>query len=235
MKTQKFIFALLLAFVSVATVHAESVDEIVNKHIDAIGGKNAWKKINSVKMSGTVTAQGTEVTVVLTAAQGKGVRQDISVMGMSGYNFVTPTEGWVFMPFSGQQKPEALTADQVKDSQDELDIQGELVDYKQKGHTVELLGKEDVDGTECWKVKVSLKSGKVKTAFIDPSNFFIIRETSKSKADGQEHEQTTNFSNFQKLPEGITVPMTIGTGMGDFVIKKIEINSKIDDSLFKAG
>jgi hypothetical protein len=235
MKTQRFILAVMFALISIATLHAQTVDEIINKHIDAIGGKAAWKKVNSVKMTGTVTAQGAEISIVLTVLNGKGMRQDITLMGMNGYSFVTPTEGWMYMPFNGQQKPEALTADHVKDSQDELDIQGELIDYKLKGHTVELLGKEDVEGTECWKIKVTLKSGKVKTVFFDPTSFYLLREVSKTKANGQEHDQTTNFSNFQKLPEGITVPMTIGSGFGDLIIKKIEINTKIDDSLFKAG
>ena len=235
MKTQRFLFAVVLAFISVATLRAETVDEIIGKHIDAIGGKDAWKKINSFKMTGSVTAQGAEVGITMTVINGKGMRQDITLMGMNGYSFVTPTEGWVFMPFNGQQKAEAMTADQVKESQDALDIQGELIDYKLKGHTVELLGKEDVDGTDCWKIKVTLKSGKVKTEFFDPTNFYLLREISKQKANGQEHEQTTNFSNFQKLPEGITVPMTIGSGFGDLVIKKIEINTKIDEGLFKAG
>jgi hypothetical protein len=235
MRTQKLLLAFVLVFISVATLRAETADEIITKHIDAIGGKSAWKSVNSFKMTGSVTAQGTEVTIVITAVHGKGARQDITLMGMTGYSFVTPTEGWAFMPFNGQQKPEALTADRVKQSQDELDIQGELIDYQAKGHTIELLGKEDVDGTECWKIKVNLKSGKTKTLFIDPSNFYLIRETSKITSDGQEHEQTTNFSNFQKLPEGITIPMTIGTGMGELLIKKVEINTKIDDSLFKAG
>src|SRR5579864_7872556 len=107
MKTQRYFFALLLVFMSVTALRAETADEIVNKHIDAIGGRDAWKKINSIRMSGTVTAQGTEVTVTFTAVHGKGVRQDVSLMGMNGYNFVTPTEGWSYMPFAGQQKPEA--------------------------------------------------------------------------------------------------------------------------------
>jgi hypothetical protein len=235
MKTQRVILAIVFAFLSVATLHAQTVDEIIGKHIDAIGGKDAWKKINSIKMTGSVTMQGTDISITMTAVNGKGTRMDITLGGMNGYSFVTPTEGWMFMPFNGQQKPEALTADQIKDSQEELDTQGELIDYKLKGHTVELLGKEDVEGTECWKVKVTLKSGKVKTDFFDPTSFYLLREVSKQKADGQEHEQTANFSNFQKLPEGITVPMTIGSGMGDMVIKKIEINTKVDESIFKAG
>ena len=235
MRTRKFTFAAMLAFISVATLHAETVDEIINKHLDAIGGKDAWRKITCIRMEGTTTVQGSDIAMTFTRVQRKGARMDISVMGMSGYTILTPTDGWTYMPFQGQTKPEPMTADDVKAAQDELDLQGELVDYKDKGNTVELLGKEDVDGTECWKLKVTFKGGLIRTNFIDPATYYIIKHTDKMTVNGQEHEQSINFSNFKKLPEGIVVPMTIGSGMGDVVLKKVEINGKVDDSLFKAG
>ena len=211
-----------------------TADDIISKHLDAIGGKAAWLKINSVKMSGSVTVQGTDITVDITAVQNKGFRTDVTMMGMSGYTIATPTSGSVYMPFSGQQKPEALTADQVKYSQDQLDIQGALVDYKLKGSTAQLEDKEDVEGTECWKVRLTEKNGVVKTEYFDPDSYFLIREVSKMTMDGKEEESTIDYSNFQKLPEGITVPMSIGSPMGNVIIKKVAINVPVADSLFQA-
>jgi hypothetical protein len=233
MKLLSFVGASALVLLSFGALRAQTVDDIINKHIDAVGGRDAWKKVNAVKMTCTATAQGTDIGIVLTGVENKGFRTDIAVMGMNGYTFVTPTEGWVYMPFQGQQKPEAMTADQVKDAQSQFDIQGELLDYQAKGTKAELIGKEDVEGTECWKLKVTLKSGKTKTEFFDPTSYFLIREVDKVKANGKESDQTTDFSNYQKLPEGITMPRTITSGMGDLVIKSIEINPAIADNLFK--
>lgn len=211
-----------------------TVDDVIAKHLDSIGGKAAWLKIHSLKMSGAVTVQGTDITVDVTAVQNTGARSDITMMGMAGYTITTPTSGWVYMPFSGQQKPEALTADQVKFSQDELDIQGALIDYKLKGSTAQLEDKEDVEGTECWKVKLTLKSGMVKTEYFDPDSYLLIREVTKATIDGKEVENTVDFSNFQKLPEGITVPMSIGSPMGTLIVKKVEVNVPVADSLFQS-
>jgi outer membrane lipoprotein-sorting protein len=233
MKTRKFLFSAILMFLSITSLRAQTADEIINKHLDAIGGKEAWKKVNSIIFTGSIMVQGMEISVVATFVHQKGTRQDISMGGMSGYSILTPTEGWSFMPFGGQQKPEALTPDQVKNGQDQLDIQGELIDYKAKGHVAEYLGKEDVEGTECFKVKLTLKSGVIKTLFFDPSTYYQIREVQKTTSDGKEVESTVNYSNFQKLPEGIVVPMSIGTPGGDVTFKKIEVNTKIDDSIFK--
>jgi hypothetical protein len=161
------------------------------------------------------------------------MRQNISLMGMTGYQIMTPTAGWNFMPFQGQQKPEAITADELKENVDELDTQGELIDYKTKGHTVEYLGKDDVEGTEAYKLRITQKSGKVKTFYIDPASNYIIRTVAKQKANGQEVEVTTDLSDYKKLPEGIVVPMSVKLPFGQMKVTKVEVNKPVDENLFK--
>lgn len=238
MKTFKLLALFITAAFSVTSVKAQTADEIISKHVEAIGGLDKWKSITSMIQTGTMTAQGAQLEVVATVLHGKGSRQDITVMGMNNYMILTQTEGWRYFPVQGQQAPEAITADDVKEGQDGLDIAGALVDYKAKGHSAEYLGKEDVDGTECHKIKITLKSGKSQTYFIDPSNFYILKSISVTKSNGQEAELTSSYSNYQKLPEGIVVPMNIGIpfapGMTfEFVVTKVELNKPIDESIFK--
>ncbi len=137
------------------------------------------------------------------------------------------------MPFQGQKAPEPITADDLKEAQDDLDVQGSLIDYKTKGHTIEYLGTDDVEGVDALKLKETLKSGKVVTIFIDPKTYYIIRTISKQKANGKEVDVTTNLSNYQKLPEGIFVPWTIGLPFGELKLTKVEINKPVDESIFK--
>ena len=229
----KRFFLSILAIATVGFTYAQTADEIVNKHIEAIGGTDAWKKVNSMVTTGTLKMQGAEIPISLTVLNGKGSRQDITVMGMNGYQIVTPTQGWKFMPFQGQKEVEPITADDLKEAQDELDVQGSLVDYKTKGHTVELLGTDDVDGVDAFKLKETLKSGKTQTIFIDPKTYYIIRVISKQKANGNEVDVTTNVSNYQKLPEGIMVPLSIGLPFAEMIISKVEINKPIDENIFK--
>ena len=229
----KRFFLSILAIATVGFTYAQTADEIVNKHIEAIGGTDAWKKVNSMVTTGTLKMQGAEIGMSLTVLNGKGSRQDLTIMGMNGYQIVTPTQGWKFMPFQGQKEVEPITADDLKEAQDELDVQGSLVDYKTKGHTVELLGTDDVDGVDAFKLKETLKSGKTQTIFIDPKTYYIIRVISKQKANGNEVDVTTNVSNYQKLPEGIMVPLSIGLPFGEMIISKVEINKPIDENIFK--
>jgi len=224
--------AIAAMLVSIFTF-AQTAEEIVTKHIEAIGGAAAWKKVNSLYYEGKITVQGTEVNVTLTALNGKGARQNISVMGMTGYQIVTPTAGWNFMPFQGQTTAEAMTADQLKESADDLDVQGKLIDYKSKGNTVEYLGKDDVEGTECFKLKITTKAGNVETAFIDPKSYYVVRSVVKKTANGQQSDVQTDLSNYQKLPEGIVVPFSIKLSEGELVISKAEVNKQVDESTFK--
>jgi len=227
---------ILFSFLLISTAffsNAQTADEIISKHIEAIGGADAWRKVNSIKMEGSLQVQGANVSMTQTVLNGKGNRQDITVMGMNGYIILSPTSGWIFMPFNGQAAPEAMTAEQVAESQAELDAQGNLIDYAAKGHTVEYLGKDDVEGTECFKLRVNLKSGKPETLFLDTKSYLIIRSISVQKANGQEAEITTNFSNYEKLPEGIFMSKSIGLPFGELNINKIVINDPVDESIFK--
>lgn len=238
MKILKSVSLLLVTAFSFTTIKAQTADEIVTKHVEAIGGTENWKKVNSMIMTGTMSVQGMNLDVITTVLHNKGSRQDVNAMGMNNYQILTPTEGWNFFPIQGQQAPEAMTADDVKDGQSNLDAQGSLVDYKAKGHSVELIGKEEIDGTECHKLKLTLKSGKSETYFIDAKTFYVLRVVSVKKANGQEAELSTTLSNYQKLPEGVVVAMSISVPFGpgvnfDYSISKVEINKAIDEAIFK--
>ncbi|MBL0067894.1 MAG: hypothetical protein IPP39_05175 [Chitinophagaceae bacterium] len=230
---KRILFSLLLLSAGFS-VFSQTADEVINKHIEAIGGADAWRKVNSVKMEGTLQAQGAEIAVVQTILHKKGSRQDISIMGMTGYMIVTPTEGWNYMPFQGQQAPEAMTAEDLVESQEQLDAQGSLIDYAAKGHSVEYLGKDDVDGTECYKLKVNKKNGSPETMYFEIKTNYLIKSVAVRKANGQEAEVVTSYSNYEKLPEGIVIAKSMTLPFGELNISKITINGAVDEAILKS-
>lgn len=217
---------------SVLSVNAQTADEIIDKNIKALGGLEKLKSIESVIMEGKVNAQGMEIPMKFHTLKNKAFKMTIELMGLTGYVLVTKDSGKVFMPFGGQQKPEAMTADQVKESLDQMDLEGELVNYKEKGHTVEYLGMDDVEGTECHKLKVVTKSGNTHYFLVDPSSFHIVRKISKMKADGKEMEQQVDFSNYKETEGGFIFPFTVASQMGPVEMVKILVNSNVDPSTF---
>jgi hypothetical protein len=223
-----FIFALVCA----QFAQAQTVDDVINKHVTALGGKEKLNKIQNLVMEGSLNIQGTEISLTVTQVNNKLSRQDITAMGMHGFDMMGNTEGWQYMPFQGMQKPEPKTPDEVKKSQSDLDIAGPLVDYAAKGHKVELLGKEDVDGTECYKLKVSLNGGKEVTFFIDPVSNMIIRAKEIRKMNGQDAEMQTDFSDYKDV-EGVKMPFSITQQFGTVLFSSIKVNQTIPESVFK--
>ncbi len=235
MKSMKM---LTLAFVAVlfsAGSFAQTAEEIIAKHVEAIGGEANWKKVNTLRQEATLSVQGMDINVVISCIHNKGVRQEFNVMGMSNYSIITPTAGWNFMPIQGQTKPEPMTEEQLKYGVDQVDLQGDVVDYKTKGHSVIKLDNEEVEGVSCFKIKMTRKNGNEMVYFIDPKSFYCVRTASKLVANGQEMETISNLSNYQKLPEGIVLPFTLesSTVPAPINISKVVVNGPVDEALFK--
>jgi hypothetical protein len=228
-----FSFAAFL-FVAALSLQAQTVDEIIEKHLAAMGGKEKLLQLNTLRMEGNFSVQGTEIPVTLYQTHNKGQRIELSLMGMTGYVINTLADGWTYLPFQGQTAPEAMPAEAVKESADALDIQNSLLNYAEKGHKPEYVGKEDFEGTECLKVNVAMKGGSIVTMYFDPKTYYMIKQVVKTKATGQEIEQVQTFSNFTKTPEGYVFPLSMtGFGPGDITFTKVEINKPIDEALYK--
>jgi hypothetical protein len=231
---KKLFAILLLIWGAQVSVFSQTADDIIDKHLDAIGGKEKLRKINTLIMEAKVVTPQFEFPMTFTKVHNKGFRMDLSVMGMDGWIIIRPDSGWMFMPFQGQTKPEAMPADQIKESIDQLDLSTVLCDYKEKGHTVEYLGMDDVEGTECHKLKVTTKTAKTIYYLIDPTSFYIVKQLSKEKAGGKEFDAEIKFSNYKEIEGGYRFPHNMESMNGPLEIVKVSINTPIDDSKFTA-
>jgi Outer membrane lipoprotein-sorting protein len=225
----KKIFLLLVTLGTFIGVKAQTVDEVIEKHLTALGGKEALLKINTVVKEGKATMQGNEMTMKTTALNKKGFRLDISVMGMDGYQITTPTKGWSYMPFGGNTAVEDMPADKVKAGQNDLETQSIFLNYKEKGTTVELLGTEKLDNVDHYKVKAVFTSGSVNTYFISKETL-MISKASSVRNGGAAKEIT--YTDYKKV-SGIMMAYTLKRETGDINFETITINAPVDESIFK--
>ena len=226
-----------LGFASVAP--AQTLDEILAKNYEAKGGLAKIRAVQSVRVSGNITlGPGMEAPAVIEQKRGNKMRMDITFQGM----VLTPmvlngTAGWKLMPIQGNPNPEALSPEEMKDALEQADMDGFLIDYKAKGHTVEYLGKEKVEGTDAYKIKATLKSGDVRTVYIDTDSNLEIKLESKSTRRGAEVEGDTILGDYKEV-DGLVMAHSVDSGQKGapgrqmITITKIEINPALDDSRF---
>jgi len=233
MKNLKILFAILIIGMMTVTTQAQNIDDILNKHSIAIGGLDNWAKVKTMKMEMVMKMQGMEIQVAATQVNCTAMRTDITALGMNGYSIITKTNGWNFMPFNGQTKPEPITEDALKSSQDELCFVDKMLRYKETGDKIEYLGTDNVDGTECHKLKLTDTQGKESTYFLDADTYLLTKKTVKVTVNGQVIENSATMGNYQKLAEGIVMAMSTTTGPGEIEIKKVTVNPEVDESIFK--
>ncbi len=234
MKKILLIVTCLFSLVLVTTkIHAQSADEIIGKYIDAIGGKDKWSQVKSMKINGYIEVQGIKINFTQQAIQGTGVRVDAEFQGQKIIDITTPTMGWSQNPFGGKSTLQPISEEELQQKLDELDIQDEFVDYASKGSTVEFLGKDEEEGNEFYKIKMVTKNKNESVYFFDVNTSLIYKEEKTVKQQGQEIKLITKLFDYKTIPFGIKVPHK-SEQMGQVLVTdKIEINPVIDVTVFK--
>lgn len=231
------VLALTVAFAPAS--HAQTIDEILAKHYEAQGGLARLQKIQTMRMSGKMTVgPGMEAPITLEKKRPGMMRLDFTFSGMTGTQAYDGTQGWQVMPFMGKKDPEALSPEDAKEVEQQADFDGPLVDWKAKGHAVELLGKESVEGADTWKIKLTRKSGQVEFYYIDTETFLILRETAKRTMRGTEIDGESLFSDYKEV-DGVMFPFSMTSGAvgspqkQSMSFDKIEVDPAIDASRFR--
>lgn len=222
------LFWVMLFFTTVSFAQTNP-DDVINKIIEAQGGKEKLLSIKTVKMLGNIEFSGQKVPFNYYAVDKKEQRTEFKFSGLTGYFIVRNDSGFNFNPFQGQTSPENMTAEDVKLAQNDLDQQGILVNYKEKGYTVEQLENEDVDGVDAIQLKITITPTKTLYYFIDPSNYYVIRIKTVSVSNGQQSRNSTDYYDFKKTKEGILFPYTFD----NITFDTIEVNVPLDEDLFK--
>lgn len=218
-------------------VEAQTVDEVIAKNIEARGGLEKIKALKTVRTQGKLNAGFFRAAFQQENSRPDSVREEVTIQGLTQIRAYDGKTGWQVSPFGGRKDPELLSADDMKDLVVDADMDGPLVDYKAKGHTAELMGHDPVEGTDCFKVKLTMKNGDVRIYYLDADSYLPIKLETQTTVRGTLQERETVFGDYDQV-NGVYFPFAWESGeKGDsnrlkIVVDKIEANSAIDEKVY---
>ena len=236
---KKFVLALCAAALLAVSASAQTADELIDKNIKAKGGLEKLKALQSMKFTGKMKMGPMEAPFIVMKKRPENFRLEFTIQGMTGIQAYDGSTGWMVMPFMGKKDPEQMSADMLKEFKEEADFDGPMMDYKTKGNKVELVGKEDVQGTPAYKLHVTTKDGSESNVYLDAESYLEIKSESKRKIQGQDIESETTLGDYKDVGNGLLFPMSIEShakgkeGAQSITIEKVELNpTTIDAAAF---
>src|SRR5437588_4241651 len=228
----------LLLFLPLAAA-AQTADEIVKKALDARGGVDKLKAVQSERVTGRIAfAHGVEGSFTVELKRPLKMHVEISIEGQTIIRvYDGKSSGWMINPFAETKDVQPLSSEDLKNISDESDFDGPLVDYKAKGNQIELAGKENLDDKPVYRLKVTNKNGDIRFYFFHATSFLLLKWEGTRKTGGQELPWESFFSDFHEV-QGLKYPFRIDQGSPGTDIKqtltaeKFEIDPQIDDSRF---
>jgi len=218
---------------------AQTADEIVNKVLAARGGVARIKAVQSQRISGTINfGLGADGPFLVELERPGKMHIEVTVQGQTLVrSYDGKSTGWILNPFADDKTVQPMTAEDISNISDESDFDGPLVDYKQKGNLIALVGKEDVDGKPAYRLKLTNKKGDMRNYFFDADTFRLIKWEGTRKVGDRDVPWESVFHDYREV-DGIQFAFEIdsdapGTGQAQKIIAdKIEVNPLIDESDF---
>ena len=165
------------------------------------------------------------------------IRFEFTVQGVTSVFASDGQHGWKVAPLEGKTGPQPLPDEALIDSREQADIDGPLVDWKGKGSQIELVGREAVDGHDAYKLKLTLKSGGVLTAYVDVESASLVRTEATRHVRGKQVRIETTFGDYRKTG-GILFPHLVEVRAAGrpqvlrVVVDKVEVNPPLSDARF---
>lgn len=224
-----------------------SADDVVERFIEYFDGSRTLAQIRTIKQTGRLIEDGRSYPMVIYHQRPNLYRIEWRVEGdrLSVQAF-DGTKGWsvniprweigspekIFLPLS-----EMSTEDGARVLEDEVDFEGALVNYQAKGHKVELVGLQDVDGISTYHLQVTLPSGRIQDWYLDQHNFFVVKKSTEHYANKYQglFQRHWYYLEYHEAV-GLMLPSVLEREdiqrVRAYEIDTVEVNVEIDPSLF---
>jgi hypothetical protein len=228
---------LLAGAVLASPAPAKTVDEVIAKSLEARGGLDRPKAVQSLRVTGRMSLGYSDATMVVERKRPGSLRSEITFRGERAVQAWDGATAWGIPPM-GSGQAEKLPAEVARAMAAEADVDGPLVDYQAKGHHVALLGKATLEGGDAYKVEVRKKDGAVEVHFLDARSYLTVRIEGKRTVRGTVVEGESLLGDYREAG-GILWPYSIKSGARGnpekqtLTVDKIEVDPVLDDARFR--
>ena len=242
---KKLFTLLFISILTISNINAQSLDEIIDNYFENTGGKDQWEKLEGLKLSAKINQMGMEIPLDIVQLKSGKQLTEINFQGQSIKQGVF--DGNVLWSINMMtQKPEKSDQETTDNVKREMgDFPDPFLNYKDKGYIAELIGKEEIDGAECFKIKLTKKPlvidgnevENVSFYFFDTENFVPIVVHSEIKSGPMKGQVSEiKMSDYQEV-EGLYFPFSMVQGLKGqegqtITFDQISINPEIEDSEF---
>lgn len=226
------------ALLFTSALKAQTVDEIVESHLKAMGGKDKLGAVKTLSIEGSIQTNGMDLPMTVKTVNGVGSRIELDIMGGKLVQVFSAKSNWALNPteIGGSGQAEEMPAEAAKGSSSRYELGGAFYNYKDAGKTAKLIGKEILDGKDCFRIDLTTKDGSTTTYFIDDKDFMIVKTVAKIDFQGQEMEVETKFSDYRKINNGTLVCFKRESTQGEqertITYSKVEADKEIDAKIF---
>jgi hypothetical protein len=217
---------------------ARAVNQVVDHNVAARGGAEAWHAVSSLRLTGKMdVGKGMRVPYVLEQKRPSKMCLEFVFDGETAVQCSDGQAGWKLEPFRGRTSPEPMTEAELREVAGSADLYGLLFDYAARGHTVEPLGQEPVEGRDAFKVKVTLPGGAVRWVYVDAESGLEVKVEALRTVGGRELRVDTFYYDWEAT-EGLLIPrrqQTRTEGSSEvhmLTVETVQVNPPLDDSRF---
>jgi outer membrane lipoprotein-sorting protein len=239
MKKNIFFHSVLFVLFFSISSYSQNIDSIMAKYTEAVGGRANWDAVKTIKFTGYSAIMNMDIPYTQYVKRPGKWLIEINVQGMKILQCYDGTNGWMVNPMAGKKTAEITDEETTKLYRANALIGGKLLNIKEMGYTVELAGKEDMEGIEVYKIILTDKDGVTSNYFLDANTFLILKNISTVKRMGTEITTESTYSNYKKVKDVIISFLLdqklTGTQFDSqkITIDKVEINTEIDDKIFQ--
>ena len=237
-------FALLIAAVAPVSASAQSTptaDEIIARYTQRVGGAERLRAVQSVRLHGKYYGGGGfEAEITYENRRPNKVREEFTFGGLTGVTAFDGKSGWKIEPWGGKKDPEPLGEDETKGIIEDAEFLDPLLDYKARGNTVSLVGTDQLEGTDVYKLMLTLASnGDVRTYYLDAESGVPIKYEVKRTVRGAERWFEVELGDYKEV-QGVLFPFSRAIGgkgsssadKQQYAFDRITVNPALDDRRF---